>query len=444
MFLYGGSNLFRRRTAPMQESSSTRRDYVKVTGMASVIGLAGMSGCITGNDTKDGSNREEIQGPIQIGSILPITGHMSAHGPGMQKAVELAVDDVNDAGGIRGAEINLTTKDSKTDPEHALREYKSLVSDKSIVGFVGAASSVVSTVLAKSIPDDSVMQVSSASTSPVLSDLGYNPYREKFFARTVPNDGQQGVVMAKIMGDHIKAESASILHIANAYGESLARKVETIFQGETLQVIGYDTKTQDYTSLLDKVHEGDPDAIGLVGYPDNAETILNQWAESDYPTDTTDWVLSEGLNSEEFLTNNNQVVDGMYISTSNPQERPGFNEFKQKIGDVNTPFAPNAYDALILQGLAIERGGEASGLNISQNIRLVSRGEGEKITVNEFKKAIMELRNGNQVNYQGASGPVDLTRKLEPIIPFAIAQAKADGSTKQLETVPRSFFKGKL
>lgn len=428
----------------MFESTPSRRDYLKVIGAASIVGVTGLSGCTSSDSTKNTAAGEKIQGPIQIGSILPITGEMKSHGSGMQKAVELAVEDVNDAGGIRGAEVNLTTKDSGTDSERALQEYTSLVRDKNIIGLVGGVSSAVSTALAEKVPDDSVMQVSNASTSPVLADLGYNPYREKYFARTVPNDGQQSVVIAKIIDDHIEAETAALLHSANAYGESLAAKAKTLFLGETLQVIGYDTKTQDYTSVLDKLHEGEPDAIGFIGSPENGGTILTQWAENGYPSEATDWVLSEGLYSQEFLTNNKSIVEGMYLTISNPPNGPGLDAFKQKFSKADTPFAPNAYDALLLQALAIQKAGEASGQAISKNIRLVSRGKGKTITVNEFKKAATELRDGNQINYQGASGPVDLTRKLEPLITFTIAQVKSDGSTKQLETLPQSYFKGKV
>lgn len=421
----------------MRETSyPTRRDLLKATGAVSTLGVTGVAGCV-GNLPGTGG------GPIPMGSILPLTGALGQYGSGMQKAVNLAVKDVNDAGGPLGREIEMTNKDSETKPSKAVNKYNSLVNEQGIIGFVGAASSGVSTTIAKNVADDQVMQVSNASTSPALAEIGYKD-DVKYFGRTSPNDAQQGLVMGRIMNDNIGASSAAFLHVANPYGKGLAQKAKEAFDGETLQIVGYDKKASDYTSTLDKLHSGNPDAIGFVGYPGNGKTILQQWSEGGYGTKAQDWVLSEGLNSKEFLTNNKKIVSGMYMASPNPEQTAGKSTFEQKIGDKNTLFAAHAYDALFLQALAIHKAGEATGTAIAKNIRPVSRPKGTNVTVGEFKKATSELDNDNAINYQGASSPVNLNKSLEPLNAFAILQVKSDGSTKSLKQIARSWFKGKL
>jgi branched-chain amino acid transport system substrate-binding protein len=113
------------------------------------------------------------------------------------------------------------------------------------------------------------------------------------------------------------------------------------------------------------------------------------------------------------------------------------------MGDqAGTLFAPHAYDGLFLQALAIHKAGEASGTAIGENIQSVSQG-GTKVYAGEFQKAKDLLDGGEDINYQGASSPVDMNGSLEPLNRFAIMQVES-GSTTESETIPRSYFEGKL
>ena len=443
---------------------TTRRRYLKGTTAAGVAGLVGLSTSASGQG-----------GPIPMGSILPITGSLSAYGSGMQAAVNQAVQDVNNAGGPLGRQISMSNTDSQTQPSRAIQQYNSLVNEQNIVGFVGAASSGVSVPLAQNVAADQVMQMSNASTSPALAEIGYSEDGNvKYFGRTAPNDAQQGIVMGRILTDdqYIGAERAAFLFVNNPYGQGLAEKARAQFQGETVAMVGYDQRATDYTSTLDQVFSNNPDAVGFIGYPGNGRTILKQWNNGGYGGQ---WVLSEGLNSPQFLQELSNITSGMYVASPNPEQTRGATRFEEKMGDqASTLFAPHAYDGLFLQALAMQAGGEASGTAIARNIRSVSRPEegasqqtattaggattnadGETtgtggqssanvVTVGEFQKAKDLLANGADINYQGASSPVNLNESLEPLNQFAILRVQDDGSLETLETIPRSFFKGKL
>lgn len=116
----------------------TRRDYLRATGVAGGVGLAGYLGV----------ERGALQGQIPMGSILPLTGELEPYGPGMEATVNLAVEHVNDAGGPLGSEIQMTNRDSETRPEAGLDRYNGLVE------FVDAASSGVSAPFAELVADD--------------------------------------------------------------------------------------------------------------------------------------------------------------------------------------------------------------------------------------------------------------------------------------------------
>ncbi|WP_137287274.1 ABC transporter substrate-binding protein [Halorussus salinisoli] len=422
----------------MTGMEKSRRAYLKTTAAVGAAGLTGLSGCIGSiSGGSDGGSDE----PIHMGSILPITGALSAYGDGMQEAVNLAKKHINDAGGPLGREIKVHNKDSETKPSKASQKYKSLVNEQSIVGFVGAASSGVSVPLAKNVASDGVMQVSNASTTPALAEIGYDG-DTKYFGRTAPNDGQQGIVMGRIMNEdkYIGADKAAFLHVANAYGEGLAEKAKEAFDGETVATVPYDKKSSDYTSTLDKLFEDDPDAIGFVGYPGNGKTILKQWDNGGYGGE---WVLSEGLNDKGFFENLSDITDGMYLASPSPESTKSADTFDGEMGDqAGTLFAPHAYDGLFLQALAMHKAGEASGQAIAKNFQSVSR-DGKKVFAGEFQKAKDLLDDGENINYQGASSPVDMNDSLEPLNRFAIMQIQ-QAERKELQSIERSWFEGKL
>lgn len=439
---------------------STRRRYLRLAGSA---GLAGIAGCMGGDTAGDGGNGEEqttsgggeqkanqaSSQSIPMGTIIPITGALSAYGSGMQKAANLAAKNVNGAGGPLGRTLEVFNKDSQTQPSKALQKYSSLVNENNIVGFVGAASSGVSVPIAKRVAKDQVMQVSHASTTPALAEIGFGKdgKKPKYFGRTAPNDAQQGIVMGRILGEkqYVGADKAAFLYVDNPYGEGLARKAKESFPGETTKMVAYSKKATDYSSTLDKLFQGDPDGVGFVGYPGNGKTILKQWAEGGYGGN---WVLSEGLNSKKFLTGIRNITSGMYIASPHPETTSGAKEFEKMMGGKNTLFAPHAYDAMFLQALAIQKAGEASGTAIAKNIREVSRPNSDAdvtVSVGQFEKAKQALKDGKTINYAGASSPVNLNSALEPINRFAIMQVQKQGDvTKVLEEIPRSFFEGKL
>jgi branched-chain amino acid transport system substrate-binding protein len=134
----------------------------------------------------------------------------------------------------------------------------------------------------------------------------------------------------------------------------------------------------------------------------------------------------------------------MYITSPQTANSETFQENMGGQGQI-TQFAPHAYDATYLMGLAMEAAGEATGTGIAENIRSVSRpNDGDtSVSVGEFQAGTEAIANGDAVNYDGASGSVDLNENLEPVVPYRILQVQS-GSAEMVEEVPLSYFEGKI
>lgn len=406
-----------------------RRNLLKLTGTV-VVGA-------TLPANVRGTVRADPAGAHRMGSILPLSGGLETFGRGMEEAVNLAVSHVNAAGGPLGRSIDMINADSGSDPRTATSEYERLVSEEGILGFVGAGSSTASRALARQVADDRVMQVSPSSTGVSLAEAGYGEAGNvKYFGRTAWNDAQQGPVMGLTMETHLDADTAAFLYIDNVYGEGLVGEARASFDGETLRTVPYSPDTSDYTSTLDRLLRGGPDAVGFIGYPDSGRSVLRTWADEGYGGR---WVLSEALSSADFLRSIPDVVEGMYTVSPAPEPTVGTDRFREELGHEPTLFSANAYDALFLVALAVHRAGEGSGTAIAENIRAVSRSPGTDVTVNEFHRATELLDGETGINYQGASGPVELNENLEPITRFEIRRIR-DGTPETVEEVPRSFF----
>lgn len=406
----------------------SRRRFLKRAGAGGTLVISGASGCI-GNVTGGG-------GTIRFGSIFPtsVSGILGKVGSHSTKAVEQAVEDINEAGGPLDREIELLAKDSAASSEQAKSAYEELREDDA-VGFVGALLSDVSLDLVGDVPGET-MQVSSASTHPSLASKGYGSDGTKYFARTVPSDIQQAVVMVKVLNDErfVGADEAAIVHIDDSFGEGLAETIQSRFEGSITATVPYQPGAESYADVLDETFADDPDGVALVSTPGNIEGLFEEWAASDYETE---WVLSTGLIPDSPP----EYLDSVYSASVAVRETEGALKLRRKLRDLTplAPFTESAYDAMFLQALAIERAGEATPEAIAENLQAVSSGQGHTVTVGEFDRAKTLLEAGREINYQGAAGGVDLNEKLEPLNPYVVEQVRGD-AVRQLQLLRSSFF----
>ena len=188
-----------------------------------------------------GTDRE-----ISVGILLPETGGLASVGGPMIQAAQLPVMQVNDANPA-GISVNAQLEDTQTSPSAGTAAAESLVS-AGVPSVCGSASSGVNVPVSQQvfIPNE-IVGCSPSSTALSVTNLEDDDY----IFRTAPSDLLQGRVMAQVMSERLEADTVSVLHVNNDYGQQLAGRFVETFDGELYQQIAFNKGASSYSSAID-------------------------------------------------------------------------------------------------------------------------------------------------------------------------------------------------
>ena len=153
---------------------------------------------------------------VLIGLAGPMTGKVAWYGEQMQRGAELAVADINAAGGALGQQVRLIIADDACDPEQAVAAARNMVS-QSVIFVVGHFCSGASIPASKVYEEAGVLQISPVSSNPRLTELG----RANVF-RVVPRDDASGILAGNYVADHWPDKKIAIFHDSTAFGKGWA------------------------------------------------------------------------------------------------------------------------------------------------------------------------------------------------------------------------------
>lgn len=160
--------------------------------------------------------------PVRIGAVVSRTGAAAGPGERVAHGFDLAVDEINRSGGVRGREIALEYRDDATNPDIGITVVRDLVENRKVTVVLGAVSSSVTMSVAGYCEQRHVVLVTPSASAPRLTEAG------EFVFRTYPSDVLEGSAMAEFARD-LGLETAAVLAVDNEYGRSLADVFETRF-----------------------------------------------------------------------------------------------------------------------------------------------------------------------------------------------------------------------
>jgi len=352
---------------------------------------------------------------LKIGMLASLTGALAPYGPPIQHGTELAVEQINEAGGIMGRKLELIVRDSGTAAAVGRDAAAKLVEIDGVPALIGALSSGVTLASSSVTIPNQVVQISPASTSPAITDLEDND----FLFRTVVSDAFQGLVQADLALD-LGYKNVSVIYVNNAYGKGLALVFKKNFEakgGKVLAMVPYEEGKPSYRSEVEQVMRGNPDALNVIAYPVDGNKQLVQAIEQGYEGE---FLLCDGMKGEAVAAGPaSKFIEGSFGTAAGPLEVPVAeqftSDFNQRFEPSTVPYNREAYDAAVLIALAMWKTGPSffdmsragQGVAIRDNLRAVANPPGEEVTYGELEKAFDLLKEGKDVNYQGVSGPIE-------------------------------------
>lgn len=221
------------------------------------------------------------QAEIVIATAGPMTGPYAAFGEQMKKGAEMAVKDINAAGGVNGEMLKLEIGDDACDPKQAVAVANQFVNEG--VTFVAGHFCSGSSIPASAVyNEEGIVQISPASTNPTLTEQGF-PY----VFRTCGRDDQQGEIAGAYIADHFKGKKIAIVHDKQAYSKGLADETKKKLNSLGVEETMYETITpgeKDYSALVTKMKAQGIDVLYYGGYHTEAGLIVRQMREQGMKT----------------------------------------------------------------------------------------------------------------------------------------------------------------
>src|SRR6056297_418263 len=309
--------------------SGSRRTFLKAAaGVGATATLAGCAGLTGGGSDK-----------VTVGLLQPFTGEVSWVGESSEVAVNIAIDEINEAGGINGTEVELVTEDSEASQQTAVSAQRKLIDSDGVTALIGPTSYTLPAVMSIA-QDNEVVQISPTAGTSELDDKGGD-----YVFRTSTSDSVGGKAMAKLAYD-AGYEEIAVMYVDNQGGVSFGQTVAESFErlgGTVTAEISFTGGKSSYRSELEKAFADDPEFVSLTAGAQTGSTIVNQWHELDFGGT---WGLSNDMKTTGFVSDLGEKLEGSYAiaPTVGGDQYDQFAEaYRSEADEDPQPFTPEAY-----------------------------------------------------------------------------------------------------
>ncbi len=385
----------------MNEKAST----VRMLWLVSLITLLLLAGC--------GPKEGETVTQIRVGVIAPLTGSIPAVGQSTKNAAELAVKEVNEAGGLdiggQKMEIVLLIEDDEDKEESAVSAAQKLINQSNVVAIIGPQAS------RNAIPASTIAE---NARIPMISPWSTNPETtagKKYVFRVAFIDPFQGRVMARFAMEELGARKAAVLYdVASAYNKGIAEIFKQVFEEAGGQVVAFETYTtgeEDFRTQLTAIRDSGADVLFLPNYYNEVPLQVRQARKLGVKA-TIIGSDSWGRLSPEDMAD----MEGLFFSThyapdiASDVAQDFIKKYKAAYGEVPDDVAALTYDAFGMLFQAMKSQGRADPESIRNGLAAISRYEGVtgmmeyKGTGDPVKSAvILQIKDGEFTFYKLAS-----------------------------------------
>lgn len=370
-------------------------------------------------------------GGVTIGLLAPLSGELGTFGEIISAGYRAAAEVVNDTGLLECGPITFESADSQTDPEVGRQEAERMISNGA-VAIAGPTSDVMVALVPLAQSEEVVL------TSPYAGSTALNELGGDFVFRTVGPDTNDGIAAAKWISDEayeaiavVTQQEEQQLSAGNAARDALAELGANVVVDQE-----FTPGEASYSGVLSTVLAAQPDVIYLAGGQESSLTIINEASQLGY---AGDWLFSADLATDETVqAAGADILEGVAhtVVSSTDQETEAYQQFVDIHMEINGeepgPFAANAFDGMNLIALAMVASGGCDGSSINSALIDVSSG-GTAVT--SFEEGAQLLADGEDIDYQGASGPVDLDDTGSVVNSYSVQQVQ-DGAWVDIQFYP--------
>jgi ABC-type branched-subunit amino acid transport system substrate-binding protein len=380
--------------------------------------------------------------PIRIGLLVPVTGSW-ARGLSWNQAAQLAIDEINESGGVLGRPLELLIANTETVRAIAVEGARQLVEDGVVVIIgPGTSSATIDVAQQVTIPAG-IPLITPSATSPLISELD----DAGLVWRTAASDVFQGRVAAQwaFSNGH---QTAGILYVDNAYGSGLSDAFAASFEqlgGTVTASIAYADLSQneiashDYSLDVSRVFAGAPQLIYLITYESDGAKITIA-ASQRLPDHPVTFFACDAIASSSFLENSApEVTERMLGAIPFPridsEAYRHFNDLFRATFDAAPPesYGDATYDAVYLAALALQQAGAVDASLLTANLPSVSVG-GTQVVPGKFAEARDLIASGTDIDYEGAGGEVDFDENGDIMSGTYLIWKVENGSLVDVET----------
>ncbi len=345
-------------------------------------------------------------GPIRLGALVPLSGAGGSYGPSMARAAKLVIDQVNQAGGILGRQIELSVVDDQTNPDAGVRAARQLIEVTKVAAIIGTWASSVTTAVAP-LCWESKTFLTTVSGADSITQLP----TDGFLIRTQPNSALQGTKFGEFALE-LGAKKVFFISPQTPFYTSELETVTAVVKaaGGEIGTLVYDDQKPSYRSEVDTMLRFAPDMLILGGYTPDTIVLMKDLFRAGYKGNKLAFAYSVNQKLLDGVPAN--VAEGCYTLAPSPAEgSPAYAELVKLVGTEHPdPYTAQVYDQVNLVIMAMALSGNPTGEGIKTAVRGVSQAPNGKVVSNALD-GLKAIAAKEPVAYEGASGPCKFTPK---------------------------------
>lgn len=342
------------------------------------------------------------KGMIKIGVLVPLTGSVAEYGKNAESGIELAVEEINNNGGIGGRKIELFVEDTKCDPKETVTSFNKLVDMNNIDVLLGTVCSGEVLAIAPLLNEKKIPIISACASSPEITNTG------DYIFRVYPSDDYDAGAAAKLIINKFKKTKASVLYVNNDYGTALMKSFKSQFTtlgGEVLNSEGYLQDSKDFRTQLLKIKEVNPEVVYFISYPIDGGIAVKQVKEMGI---NALFLGTSGLKANDFISNGGSATEDFILTV--PQEPSSYKgnnfimNYQKRFNTKPGICSDRGYDSVYVLKEAYANSTEAIKNNLYKlknfigvigNIEFDKNGDLTNINYN-----LLKIKNGQFVPYE--------------------------------------------